>query len=145
VISALNCRSPCAAARPKEFSEEPQLEKAPDSQLEKAEEDQLDSAACSKLERFIPLHELPTAESQLLNWFHEAKVSAKFAALPDHEERFHGIVSEAPPDQLVTDPLDNAPSEKDPLETAPLDSAASPPGAPTLQLLNQLESPEAMR
>ena len=67
MISALNCRSPCAAVRPKEFSDEPQLEKAPDSQLEKAEEDQLDSAACSKLERFIPLHELPTAESQLLN------------------------------------------------------------------------------
>jgi hypothetical protein len=53
--------------RPKEFSDDPQLEKAPDSQLEKAEEDQLESAACSKLERFIPLHELPTAESQLLN------------------------------------------------------------------------------
>ena len=67
MISALSCRAGCELARPKEFSDEPQLLLAPDSQLDIADDDQLESAACSKLERLIPLQELPIAVSQLLS------------------------------------------------------------------------------
>ena len=92
VISALSCKAGSRAASPKEFSEAPQLLNAPASQLDIADEAQLDSAACSKLERLIPLQELPMAVSQLLNCPHEAKVSAEFVSIPNHEEKLKGTV-----------------------------------------------------
>ena len=65
--------------------------------------------------------------------------------MPAQELSWKGIVPEAPPAQLVTAALESPPIESAPLDNAPLESAARPPGAPALQLLNQLERPMASR